>query len=343
MTVSCSVVSGRKKRAPKTEGQTEENHNLKKRNIISYLSHEKTLKKQAKEEMAMFRDANRKKRNPILHIKSKQANNDDVLLQVVKKAVADGAILVNRVKRNGNGLDVDIEVKATPDTSDGNVEDNISKAQTKAQDVVDEIRMEVASGNVAVEMDGRTYTADPRSFTAMAVKYDCPVGTIQIDGGCGEAPSSGGSNGTAVAVGVIVALLLLGAISLGGYMYCRQQRRKFGPGQNVRLSDLTARDNPVYDASDIPPSYTEYTGESYNAYAMAGLPEKAGPDGAMQAGALPEKAPTPQWVTFDDGSNMLREPAAQNVYETIPPSAPPVEYNMFVDNPSNEKGGETHA
>ncbi|XP_078613211.1 low-density lipoprotein receptor-related protein 2-like isoform X2 [Branchiostoma floridae x Branchiostoma japonicum] len=343
MTVSCSVVSGRNKRAPDTEVKTEENHYLKKRNIISYLSHEKTLKKQAKEEMVMFRDANRKKRNPILHIKNKQVNNDDVLLQVVKKAVADGAIFVNRVKRNGNGLDVDIEVKATPDTSGGNVEDNISKAQAKVQGVVDDIRAEVTSGNVAVEMDGRTYTADPGSFTAMAVKYDCPVGTMQIDGGCGEAPSSGGSNGTAVAVGVIVALLLLGAISLGGYMYCRQQRRKFGPAQNVRLSDLTARDNPVYDASDIPPAYTEYQTESFNAYAMAGLPEKAGPDGAMEAAALPEKAPPPQWVTFDDGSNMFREPAEQNVYETIPSAPPPVEYNMFVDNPSNEKGGETNA
>eukprot|EP00058_Branchiostoma_floridae_P017898 XP_002603387.1 hypothetical protein BRAFLDRAFT_80380 [Branchiostoma floridae] len=329
MTVSCSVVSGRKKRAPKTEGQTEENLNLKKRNIISYLSHEKTLKKQAKKKMTIFKDVDRKKRNTILHIRKKQVNNDDVLLQVVKRAVANGEIMINRVKRNGNGLDVDIEVKATPDTSDGNVEDSISKAQAKVQDVVDEIRTEVTSGNVAVEMDGRTYTADPRSFTAMAVMYDCPVGTIQIDGGCGEAPSSGGSNGTAVAVGVVVALLLLGAISLGGYMYCRQQRRKFNPGQNVRLSDLTARDNPVYDASDIPPAYTEYQGESFNAYAMAGLPEKAGPDGAMQAGALPEKAPTPQWVTFDDGSNTFKEPAGQNVYETIPPSAPPVEYNMI--------------
>ncbi|CAH1239201.1 Hypp5757 [Branchiostoma lanceolatum] len=337
MTVSCSVSSGRKRRSPETEEQSsvllcmsEENRHIQKREILSHLLDKKTRKKQAKDEMASFKDVHRKKRNPILHkIKNKKSNIDAVLLHVVKK---DGEeVMVNRVKRAGNGLDVDIEVKAAPDTSDGSVEDSISKTQAKVQDVVNEIKMEVASGNVALEVDGQTYTADPGSFKALAVKYECPDGTIEIDGGCGEAPSRGGSNGTAVAiaVGVVVALLLLGAISLGGYMYCRRQRRN-NPGQNGRLSDLTPRDNPVYDTSDIPPANTEYPGEIVNAYATAGLPTKAGPDGDMEAGALPEKAPPPtQWVTFNDGSKEARE---QNVYEATPPSAPPIEYNMFVGN-----------
>ncbi|XP_066267450.1 uncharacterized protein [Branchiostoma lanceolatum] len=347
MTVSCSVSSGRKRRSPENEEQSsvlsslsDENRHLKKREIMSHLMDEKTRKKQAKEKMAALKDVNRMKRNTILHkIKNEQSKSDDLLLPVVKKAQAK--VMVNRVKRAGNGLDVDIEVKAAPDTSDGSVEDSISKTQAKVQDVVNEIKMEVASGNVALEVDGQTYMADPGSFKALPVKYECPDGTIEIDGGCGEAASRGGSNGTAVAVGVVVALLLLGAISLGGYMYCRQQRRKL-PGQNVRLSDLTARENPVYDTSDIPPAYTEYPGEIVNAYATAGLPTKAGPDGDMEAGALPEKAPPPpsQWVTFDDRNKDATEP---NVYETIPPSAPPIEYNMFVGNPDNAAGGETNA
>ncbi|KAI8503928.1 hypothetical protein Bbelb_179960, partial [Branchiostoma belcheri] len=367
MTVSCSFSSGRKRRASDTEGKTdvqqyvsEENRLLKKREIMS---HEKTLKKQAKEKMAMLEDANREKRNTeVLHVKKRGNNDEDALLQLVKKA--GGRIMVNRVKRQTTyGVDVDIAVKAIPDTSDGSLEDSISKTQQNLQNVVDDIETEVAAGNVAVEVDGQTYRADPDSFTAKAVKYECPSGAVEIDGGCGQAPSTGGSNGAAVAVGVVVTLLLLGAMSLGGYMYCRQQRRKFGPGRDVRLSDLTARDNPVYDASDIPPAYTAYMGEGLNA--TGGVPTKDVPGGAMEAGALPDKAPPAQWVTFDDAGNAF-QPAAeanvyqnmppsapqntfqptaaaeeQHVYEHIPPSAPPVEYNMFVNNPSKGLGGVT--
>ncbi|XP_078694383.1 low-density lipoprotein receptor-related protein 2-like isoform X2 [Branchiostoma floridae x Branchiostoma belcheri] len=372
MTVSCSFSSGRKRRASDTEGKTdvqrsvqEENRLLKKREITSYLAHEKALKKQAKEEMAILKDANREKRNTeVLQVKKRGNNDEDALLQLVKKA--GGRIMVNRVKRQTTyGVDVDIAVKAIPDTSDGSLEDSISKTQQNLQNVVDDIETEVAAGNVAVEVDGQTYRADRDSFTAMAVKYECPSGTVEIDGGCGQAPSRGGSNGAAVAVGVVVTLLLLGAMSLGGYMYCRQQRRKFGPGRDVRLSDLTARDNPVYDASDIPPAYTAYMGEGLNA--TGGVPTKDVPGGAMEAGALPEKAPPAQWVTFDDAGNAF-QPAAepnvyqnmppsapqntfqstaaaeeQHVYEHIPPSAPPVEYNMSVNNPSKGLGAETNA
>ncbi|XP_066267551.1 low-density lipoprotein receptor-related protein 6-like [Branchiostoma lanceolatum] len=319
MTLSCSDTSARKRRSPSDHllaALSKESHNRKTRLSKSQLEN------RAKKSIMPYEEEYRMKRDLGLNEKYiasslTVSSNDDVVMHLVKKA--DAEVMVNRVKRAGNGLDVNIEVKATPDTSDGSVEDSISKTQAKVQGVVKEIRNKVTSGDVAIAVDGQTYTADSDSFEAMAVKYDCPRGTVEIEGGCGSVPKTGGSNKAAVAVGVIVTLLLCGAIALGGYMYYRRQQRKL-PGQNVRLKDLETQENPVYGMNEALP---------YNTGGLEGADggfldlTKAQPENVVEIEALPEKLAlsAADLRGFDDGK--LSKEAAAHVVQAAPaPSAP---------------------
>ncbi|XP_035692680.1 low-density lipoprotein receptor-related protein 2-like [Branchiostoma floridae] len=328
--VSCSDSSTRKRRAPEHVGVLQLLAAMSKDSHSRKPSAKITLMNEAKESILQYKEAYRKKRELGLEEKDIASsltvgNNDDVVMHLVKKdvvGVGESRIWSDRVKRASNGLDVDIEVKATPDTSDGNVEDSISKAQAKVQDVVDEIRMEVTSGNVAVNVDGQTYPADQNSFTAKALKYECPSGTVEIDGGCGSVPQKDGTNTAAVAVGVIVALLLLGAISLGGYIYYRRQQRKL-PGQNVRLKDLETQENPVYGMGE---SLPYNTGLRLEEGADGGFLDltKAQPENVVEIEALPEKLAlsSPDMEGgFDDGK-LSKEDAAQDEHVAPAPSAP---------------------
>ncbi|XP_078694382.1 low-density lipoprotein receptor-related protein 2-like isoform X1 [Branchiostoma floridae x Branchiostoma belcheri] len=334
MTVSCSDSSTRKRR--ELEDGLPANPQLQQLLLplledspntsrLSESSYKRILEKQA---MPQYNQAYGKKQSVGLSEKSlatslTMGNSEDVVMHLVKKdAAVKDRIWSNRAKRASSGLDVNIAVKAIPDTSDRSLEDSISQTQAHVQDVVDEIKMEVAAGNVAVEVDGQTYRADPDSFTAMAVKYECPSGTVEIDGGCGSVPRKGRSNTAAVAVGVVVALLLLGAISLGGYMYYRRKQRTY-PGQNVRLKDLETQENPAFGMNDTHPYNTGLAEGADGGFLDL---TKAHPENVVQIEALPEKlAPSaPGWEGFDDGK-LSKETTAQAEEHAIPyPSAPVV-------------------
>ncbi|KAI8503927.1 hypothetical protein Bbelb_179950 [Branchiostoma belcheri] len=162
-----------------------------------------------------------------------------------------------RVKREEGGIDVLLEMKINMAAGD------VGSAEERLQNVIDDVRTRVTTGDVVVRVNDVTYTADADSFSSTEITVDCPKDTEKKGNLCvfvhGTIPHtymgpkvetaksasySGLSKTTTIGIGAGAAACLL-IICTIVIVWCRGNRYKL-QRPTRRNSQLNTFHNPAF-------------------------------------------------------------------------------------------------
>ncbi|XP_019638828.1 PREDICTED: uncharacterized protein LOC109480903 [Branchiostoma belcheri] len=104
-----------------------------------------------------------------------------------------------RVKREEGGIDVLLEMKINMAAGDVS---SIHQAEERLQNVIDDVRRRVVTGDVVVRVNDVTYTADADSFSSTDITVDCPKDTEKKGNLCVEKDEPDGGLSTTTWIGI---------------------------------------------------------------------------------------------------------------------------------------------
>ncbi|XP_066267821.1 uncharacterized protein [Branchiostoma lanceolatum] len=149
-----------------------------------------------------------------------------------------------RMTREIGGIDISLKMKINMGAGDVS---SVQHAEERLQNVIDDVRGRVSSGDVVVRVNDVTYTADSDSFSSTEVTVDCPPDTKKQGNLCVDtSESASGLSKTAmigIGAGIAASLAILCAIAVGLW----RQRKHVLQRPRRQQSDLMTIHNPAFE------------------------------------------------------------------------------------------------
>ncbi|CAH1244503.1 LRP6 [Branchiostoma lanceolatum] len=149
-----------------------------------------------------------------------------------------------RMTREIGGIDISLKMKINMGAGDVS---SVQHAEERLQNVIDDVRGRVSSGDVVVRVNDVTYTADSDSFSSTEVTVDCPPDTKKQGNLCVDtSESASGLSKTAmigIGAGITASLAILCAIAVGLW----RQRNHVLQRPRRQQSDLMTIHNPAFE------------------------------------------------------------------------------------------------